>query len=889
MRLFLLARRARLANAARIGICCLLATIGPRVQGASPDSPDPAIIPWPKQLAVAEGQAPLPPDSRIAILDEALSPLSEVLAGELQRLTGRRPAVVVGDPLPGDIVLALDASLEGDSHRLVVTDRARVTGASPRAVGEGTATLLQVLRMQDGEVSLPRLTVNDGPGLAYCGTLLDLARKPYSLETLRQCVDVCRFYKIRHIQLHLTDENGWVFPSTAYPRLGADNFIFAGGEKPAVYDLEELKRLVAYADARGVTLVPEFEMPGHSGQLRGSLLEIFGWRDADGQTVSPGVINMVRDEAFEALDTIIGEMCDVFQSSPYFHIGCDEASVAAIGELPEARAFMAEHQLASADDVFNAFVNRMHAIVKRHGKRMIVWEGAPFGPTPLPRDVLVMPWVGGSTLAAELTSQGYSVINAPWGTRAAYFDPYAVNGAQLARGEPLLYGATSILWEAPQEAAVPYLRYTGALRNEPTYHPNANRGHADFLLRLQSTDARLDRLLYGFTPGVQGGLSPLAFMRPETAFDEELTLTLETSLADGQARYTLDGSPPTAESPAFSNPITLRQTTTLNARWFRGGQPADLPTLTRTYHKVSAVRHDGRGAKVAFSPEQTGYPGPGPQGLADGLLADGDESVSAGWVGWERGELIRVRLDLGRPTEIRSLGLHCLRACGGIFLPAEATFAVSDDGQAFAPVALVDSASGTRQRGWYVAEIEPRTARYAEVSIRPDGDWTFVDEVTVNGELPAATLAHAARGKPARLAVAPTHPYTAPGLEGLTDGYLARSSDFMNPEWLGIETKNLEATIDLEQPTDLRRVGAHFLQQVRGGIYIPPRMEVFVSDDGQRFRSVATMDHAPDAGVAFHRTLAVELRDVRARYVKLIARSGGPWLFVDEVFVNPGE
>ena len=480
----------RLAAFRRTGLAAAtvlcVALLAPAKPGGAQDAPAvPSFVPWPRIVKPGRGTLVLTDKIRIVPRDKSLVPLADVLSGELRLLTGLRLPVADGPPQDGDIELVLAADLEGDSYRLTVGDRATVAGAGFQGVAFGTATLLQAVRIGDGGAALPRLTVEDGPRLTYCGALLDVARKPYSIDTLRQCVEVCRFYKIRYLHLHLSDENAWVFPSTAFPKIGAGNFAWAGGEKPVVYELAALKALVAYADARGVTLFPEIEMPGHSGQLRAALPDVFGYRDAANKVVTPGVINMVREDSFRTLDTIIGEVCDVFRSSPYVHIGCDEAAadVAGIGEYPEVKAFLAEKKLSSPTDVFNAFVNRMHDIVKKHGKRTIVWEGAPLGPQAPPKDLIVMPWVGGSGSAAGFVKSGYGVINAPWGTPVAYFDPYLVNGAQLPRDEPLLLGATSILWQAPEEEAVPYLRHTGALRNEPTYNPDAGRGHADFLRR----------------------------------------------------------------------------------------------------------------------------------------------------------------------------------------------------------------------------------------------------------------------------------------------------------------------------------------------------------------------------------------------------------------------
>jgi hexosaminidase len=861
---------------------------GPAAAAADEPANAPSLIPWPHRLTVAPGRMDLTDRSRIVTRDKSLLPLARVLAGEVRLLTGLRLPVAADQGRDGDVVLALGPGLKGESYRLAIDRRAAVTGGHYNGVALGTATLLQAIRPGPGRPSLARLTVEDRPHFPYCGAMLDVARQPHSVAVLKQCVQVCRFYKIRYLHLHLSDENGWVFPSTAYPKLGTANFALPGGHRPAVYLLAELRDLVAFADARGVTLVPEIEMPGHSGQLRGTLPEVFGYRDAAGKAVSPGVLNMVSEAAYRALDTLVGEVCDVFRSSPYFHIGCDEAVAAGIEKLPEVRAFLARQKLSSAGDVFNAFVNRMHGIVRKHGKRMIVWEGAPLGPAAPPKDLIVMPWVGGAGTAAGLVRRGYAVINPPWGTPEAYFDPYLVNGARLRQDEPLLLGATSLLWEAPQEDAVPYLRTTGALRNEPTWNPDARRGHADFLRRLRATGALLDRLLYGFTLRAEGALNPLVAMRPEPLFARGLTLSPETALGPGQVRYTLDGSEPTARSTAWAGPVRVRTTTTIKARWFAEGGAAPLPALSRIFGRVPAVRHDAVGARVTLTPERAGYPGPGAKGLADGFLAAGDEAGSAGWVGWARGGgPIQVQLDLGRPVQVRSLGAHFLRAGGGVALPARVELAVSDDGKDFRTIATVLEQDGARRRGWYLAEVAGVAARHVRVRPTLGGEWTFLDEVVVNPRASSPPLRHAARGRPVTLASAPAPVYAAPGAQGLTDGFLARSPDCMNLEWLGVEGKDFDATIDLGQVIDVREVGAHFLQQTRGGIRIPRALDVLVSDDGKTYRKVATVTPAPDDRPAFTRTLTATPAGVRARFVRVVARTNGQWLFADEVFVNP--
>ena len=334
-------------------------------------------------------------------------------------------------------------------------------------------------------------------------------------------------------------------------------------------------------------------------------------------------------------------------------------------------------------------------------------------------------------------------------------------------------------------------------------------------------------------------------------------------------------------------PIRLTRTTTVKARWFGETGADSLATFARTYRQVPVVEHDAVGARVTLIPDAPGYAGPGPKGLTDGLLAAGDESGSAGWVGWLGGDKVQVILDLGKPTRITSLGAHFLRAAGGVALPARVELAVSDDGKDFRTVGAVTDHEGAARRGWYVVEVEAVTARHVRVTATPGGDWTFVDEAVVNPRPEAPTLRHAALGKPVVMAVPPADAYSLPGVAGLTDGFLARSPDFLNPQWLGVEGKDIDATIDLGRIIEIREVGAHFLQYVGAGIRIPTVVDVLISEDGKDFRKAATIRHTQDERPTYLLTLTTTLAPVKGRYVRVVAHTNGQWLFVDEVFVNP--
>jgi serine/threonine protein kinase len=298
------------------------------------------------------------------------------------------------------------------------------------------------------------------------------------------------------------------------------------------------------------------------------------------------------------------------------------------------------------------------------------------------------------------------------------------------------------------------------------------------------------------------------------------------------------------------------------------------------------VAHDAVGAQVTIVPDPQ-HKGPGARGLVDGLLAEGDEADSKGWVGWEPGAgPVQVTLDLDRPTKVTRLGVHFLRATH-VALPVRVGFSISEDGKDFRTVATLEERDATPQRGWYTAEVEAVTARQVRIRATPGIQRMLLDEVAVNPQPDEPNLRHAALGRPVTLASPPGGGYTAPGVQGLTDGFVGRSPDFLNLQWLGFEGRNFDATIDLGRELDIHEVGAHFLQSVRLGIRIPPVMDVMVSSDGKEFLTVATVKRDLDERPMYMHTMRVKLKGVAGRYVKVLAHTHGQWVFADEVFVNP--
>jgi hexosaminidase len=468
------------------------------------------LIPWPQTVRQTEGWLRLTDASRLVAAQEQLRPLATVLSDEIARLTDLHLRVAAGDGRPGDIVLTIDRSLRAGepiltvqdgrlkrtregAYRLTVADGAQVEGFDYRAVAQGSSTLLQALGRSGNQVRLPRLQIHDWPHADYCAMMVDVARQDHPIAWLQKMVDVCRFYRVRYLHLHLTDDQGWTFPSTRYPKLGSRNYGAHGGVAPRVYRLNELKALVAYADARGVTLVPELEMPGHSGAALRSLPEVFDViNPRTNQPVGLGCMNLASEALYPSLDTIIGEMCAVFQSSPYFHIGGDEVSMSRVALHPGYQAFLTRHGLKDDADLGRYFVRRVNEIVKKHGKKAIKWEGLA---NDASRDIIVMAWDNNNQTAGRLVAQGFTTITCPWNLGVPWEDwsMYVCNGSRLKKGDSVL-GATLVAWEQPPLTHLAGVRNVG-LRQERTWNPEHRVTTSGFAARFQPLDAAVGKLI----------------------------------------------------------------------------------------------------------------------------------------------------------------------------------------------------------------------------------------------------------------------------------------------------------------------------------------------------------------------------------------------------------
>ncbi len=695
---------------------------------AQAESASPPLVPLPSTLTMGQGLLTLNRESRILAASKDLEPLAKVLAAEIKQLTGVELATEQRGPQAAganstDVVLRLDPNLKGEAYTLDARSAVTVSGGNYPSVASGTVTLLQMLRFDKGTLTIPQVKIADEPAYPYRGALIDPARKYHSPGGIEQVIELCRFYKIRYLHMHLTDDQLFMFPSTKFPQAGKSNREFARFEpasmpKIAPYTLDELKGLEKYAKERGVYLVPEIDLPGHSGRLISDAPEIFGF-PGNGSTV-----NIASPKTFAALTVLMNEVMDVFQSTPYIHLGADEVGLGGLEQTAEYKAAEAQFGIKNTHDLYCKFIVDLHAVVTKRGKKSIVWEEAwnPGGAYPLPKDAIVMSWTHGRN-PAEIVKTGYQVINASWtplyivrGDKRPLDFLFNWKVPMFGQGHlgndsfTTLTDTTNILgtqlcsWENPENIEIQSMRDRLALVAEKAWNPGAGGTLAEFKARLAHTDQILEKLVHPISIETNG-----TFTGDENTFTEPLTITLVPRVKGLTLKYTLDNSMPNDKWLTYTGPITADQTVHLRAGLFdaKGAQQGHL--VGSWFNRKTVIKPNlATGRPVTVGPKPEPGDGKAPMIAVDGK-ADNAESY---WDGGTAPQWLQV--DLGKLQPVNFINVITYWDGGRYY---ELTVEVSVDGKAWNKVLDFTGDKVPATATGYSGKFPETQARYVRVNM----------------------------------------------------------------------------------------------------------------------------------------------------------------------------
>lgn len=359
-----------------------------------------------RELLTPATGLPLPPDSAGPITF-LLAPGEEALGAEGYALTVRPEAVLLVAARPDGLLRGVQTLRQLLPPEALA---AAAGGAQPRTPAAGW--------------SMPCVRITDRPRFAWRGAMLDVARHFQPVTYLRRFVDLLALHKLNVLHLHLTDDQGWRMPIAAYPRLtgiGGRRTESAGDGIPhqGAYTRAELTGLLAYAARRGVSVVPEIEMPGHA---RAALAAYPRLGNRPGVRLEPwtrwGVCENVlgvHDGVLDFCRAVLDEVADVFPG-PYVHVGGDECPRTEWERSPAARARIAAEALSGPAALHGWFLGEISAHLARLGRRPLGWTDTG---DELPPAFTALAWRDAEHGRAAAL-RGHDVIMAPY--RSTYLD-----------------------------------------------------------------------------------------------------------------------------------------------------------------------------------------------------------------------------------------------------------------------------------------------------------------------------------------------------------------------------------------------------------------------------------------------------------------------------------
>ncbi|MCL5289055.1 MAG: family 20 glycosylhydrolase [Acidobacteria bacterium] len=396
----------------------LLLNIVPTVcaQSTAGAAPQHHLLPVPASVRIEPGRLPIDKSFTVAVTQHRDARLLRGVARALLRLKARtgvefsheikKDAAAATFTIqvsgPGEAVQSI---AENESYSLrVAAQQATLKAATVVGALRGLETFLQLVERDASGAFLPLADIADQPRFPWRGLLIDVCRHWQPVEVIKRNLDAMAAVKLNVFHWHLSADQGFRIESRRFPKL------HEFGSDGLYYTQEQVRDVVAYARDRGIRVVPEFDMPGHStswfvGDARYAtapgpyaIIREFGVFDA---TFDP-----TREEVYRFLDKFIGEMKSLFPDA-YWHIGGDEVKSKQWDSSPAIAAFKKRRGLKDNEALQAWFNQRLSRILQKHNKRMVGWD--EIFHSDLPKDTVVQSWRGQKSLG-EGAKQGFHGI-----------------------------------------------------------------------------------------------------------------------------------------------------------------------------------------------------------------------------------------------------------------------------------------------------------------------------------------------------------------------------------------------------------------------------------------------------------------------------------------------
>ena len=729
----------------------------------------PQIIPTPLNQDIKEGQFVLNNATGIKY-PEALKVSAELLKSFIENGSDFQLKT------SNDIEFILDSELNNKEGYVldVQPKKIKIRASTDQGAFYAVQSLKQLLPLEfenkslkEKQIAIKCVTIHDAPQFKYRGMHLDVGRHFFSVNFIKKYVDALAMLKMNTFHWHLTEDQGWRIEIKKYPKLqevGAfrnETLVghyndepqqFDGKRYGGFYSQDEIKDIIAYAQARHVTVIPEIEMPGHSQAAIAAYPELGCSNEKVEVATKWGVfedIYCTKDETFNFLEDVLDEVLELFPSN-YIHIGGDEAPKIRWKTCNDCQHRIKTEGLKDEHELQNYFITRIEKYLNSKGRQIIGWDEILEG--GLAPNATVMSWRGIHG-AVEAAKQHHNVILTP-GSHC-YFDhyqstnssePLAIGGflpldkvysfnpipEELTEEESeYVLGAQGNIWTEyiPTEAQVEYMAFPRILAmSEVVWSNPENKNYDDFVSRVENFNRRLDILDINYANHlyeVEGNL---------ISENDKILYRLESLIKGKTKRYTLDESEPNINSETYSTPIVITKSVTLKAAVFNTEEKLGS-VFSETINLHKAV---GKQISINVDPHKS-YLGSGAQGLINGISGSDKRNGDKEWLGFWGGDL-EITIDFGEETEIESVETRFHNGQGQwIYAPEKVQ--VSIDNNLFKDY-LVEKSNELLENFQVNFEgVKGRviTLKIPSYGIIPEGKqgagqkaWTFIDEIIIN-------------------------------------------------------------------------------------------------------------------------------------------------------------
>lgn len=727
---------------------------------------EPVLIPYPLSVEAGYGTFDVSGSTFYAdtLLGSRTYAAVEDFRSKLSEASGKASAWVQ-NPSAAGFAVVCDPSLGNEEYKLDVTRRGVVVKASGlNGAVYALETVKQLLPVgiyapqKAGNCSweLPAVKISDKPRFSYRGLHLDPARHFFDVAEVKRYIDIMVMHKMNTFHWHLTDDQGWRIEIRKYPKLtevgayrnktlighlssnqGFDHTRYGG-----FYTQDQIREVVEYAASKGVTVIPEIDLPGHmlaalaaypEYGCTGGPYEVWGqWG------VSEDVLCAGKEETFVFIEDVLTEVMELFPSE-YIHIGGDESPKVRWEKCPACQARIRELGLKdteehTAEHYLQSYVTaRVEKFLNEKGRKIIGWDEILEG--ELAPNATVMSWrgVGGGIQAARMGHDAIMTPNTyfyldycqssdrdsePLGIggylpveKCYSYEPYAANMTDDEKKH--IIGVQANLWTEYIKTA-DHLEYMllprAAALAEVQWCEPENKSWERFVASIRHYTDIYDILGYNYAKHIFDAKGKVSVNREKNTVELSFSVPERTVV-----RYTTDGTEPSQSSAVYTGPISVTESCTVMAK-------AEVDGAKTQKYAFEAHKAMGRPVTVTSLPS----PSYGGKNVHD-ILVDGIRGGmvygNGQWAGWQKKVLDAVvEMDGRTPYSSVTLGMLVVKG-DWIYNPASLVVSISEDGKGFVEVAREEyepeqqgTPDGLKE---YTVSFPETSARYVRVEAAP--------------------------------------------------------------------------------------------------------------------------------------------------------------------------